>query len=129
MTAQLHKSISEAAKTKIGISGRRNRHVIDLSQPRQQEKSVSKAFKIWMGAYALVMLAGLSVAASPARSQTIENTLATFNKTEQIDTRNIQSGAESQPASLNANLIILGGIVSLFAAGGLMVLNTRRKAG
>lgn len=69
MTVQLRRVASVATETESTPPRKRKRHAIDLSQPRRQERSVSRGFKIWMGAYALVMLAGISFAASPAQSQ------------------------------------------------------------
>ncbi|WP_157967643.1 marine proteobacterial sortase target protein [Cohaesibacter intestini] len=47
---------------------KRRRHSIDLDLKRGSEKSISKAFKIWIGAYALAIGIGFTVAAHPARS-------------------------------------------------------------
>jgi len=127
MTIKLRKEASNTTAP-ANVMKKRNRHMIDLSQPRQQEKSVSKAFKIWMGAYALVMLAGFSVAASPAHSEPIDTAPITLQAPQQMTMSPTLSEASSHPTAANANLIILGGIASLFAAGSLMVWNTRRKA-
>ena len=49
---------------------RRKRHVVDLKPEKRQERPVSLAFKFWAGAYALLTVAGLSLASAPAHSQT-----------------------------------------------------------
>ena len=46
------------------------RHSIELNPHRKREKTISFGFKIWAGAYALMMLAGLALTALPAQSQT-----------------------------------------------------------
>ena len=47
---------------------KRRRHTIDLDRKRGSDKSISKAFKIWLSAYALAIGIGFTVAAQPARS-------------------------------------------------------------
>ncbi|WP_245417829.1 VIT domain-containing protein [Cohaesibacter celericrescens] len=50
---------------------RHTRHSIDLSHKSRHDKSISTAFKVWLGAYALAMAIGLTVAsAHAAPSQT-----------------------------------------------------------
>lgn len=44
------------------------RHSIDLSQKSRAEKSISTAFKVWLGAYAVAMVIGLTMASAPAHS-------------------------------------------------------------
>ena len=51
---------------------RKKRHCIELHPKNRHEKSVSTAFKIWIGIYALLIAIGLSAVASPAKSAPIE---------------------------------------------------------
>lgn len=90
---------------------RDKRHSIELNPPKKNyEKSISTAFKIWIGIYALMVVFGFSIAMSPAKSAPANAALD-------------QSGhMNSSP-----DLIILSGIAFLMLSGGIVIMSQIRK--
>ncbi|WP_316860272.1 marine proteobacterial sortase target protein [uncultured Cohaesibacter sp.] len=76
------------------------RHSIELRPKSNHEKSVSKAFKLWLGAYALILGVALSIANSPAQSA---QTTAPEIKVEQQDPLRLVTPNDMQSGSLLFN--------------------------